>query len=310
MLNRQEAGWIRQQLPLIAAALFIIFFLAGCNPSSPGSTTTLQASFPTTTITQNAEQTSKPSPTLTTAPTSTATQKPTCAAQAGTVNEVSLDTTLMYTQFQFLVYLPPCYQQETGRNYPLLILFHGIYDTQEQWLRIGAVETANRLIISGEVDPFIIVMPYDPNPRGPEGTPFDEIFLQELLPYLKDNYRISDDADLWALGGVSRGAGWAIHFGFLHPELFGAIGAFSPIIFWEDSPELGTWLEAIPAGKNPRISLDIGNMDPNSEGYKKLEAILTQEGIPFEASEFPGNHSDDYWRSRVESYLRWFTAGW
>ncbi len=73
----------------------------------------------------------------------------------------------MYASAQFLVYLPPCYQQETSREYPLLVLFHGIYDDNNQWLRIGAVETADRLIILDEVDPFIIVMPYDPNPRGP-----------------------------------------------------------------------------------------------------------------------------------------------
>jgi len=311
MPYRQEAGRFRQPLSLlISAALLIILIMASCSPSPFSPTTTQGTSNPETTSTQAAQQAASPSPTKTANPTSTATQKPACASQAGSLNEAAFDTSFMYAQFKFLVYLPPCYQQETGREYPLLILFHGIYDDQEQWVRIGAVEAANRLIISGEVEPFIIVMPYDPNPRGPEGTPFDEIFMQELLPYLNTNYRLSGEAGLRALGGVSRGAGWAIHFGFQHPDLFGAIGVYSPIIFWEDSPELGKWLDAVPTGSVPRISIDIGDRDPNREGYDTLTKVLTGKGVPFDASEFPGLHSDDFWRSRVESYLRWFAAGW
>ena len=311
MLNRQEPTGMRHHLTsLFLVILLSILALTACSTAPKNITPTLQISTEILANTPTSVSTSVSSPSPTTLPTAAVVQKPTCATQAGRVESKALDTTLMYAQFLFNVYLPPCYAEELDRIYPLLILFHGIYNDQDQWLRIGAVETANRLIITGEVISFIIVMPYDPNPRGPQETPFDEIFLQELLPYLDANYRVASDPKLRAVGGVSRGAGWAIHFGFEHTELFGAIGAHSPIIFADDYPDLAKWLDALPQGMIPRISMDIGENDPNREGYEKLTAILTAKEIPFDASEFPGYHSDDYWRSRVESYLRWYASGW
>jgi enterochelin esterase-like enzyme len=311
MLNRQAAGTNRpQRILLIGVLLVIILTLAACIPSQVSPTPARDTSTPTAVITLPVVQTASPSATAATISTATTTQKPACTTQKGTVSDVSLDTTFMYASAQFQVYLPPCYQQEVNREYPLLILFHGIYDDNDQWLRIGAVESADRLIISAEVDPFIIVMPYDPNPRGPSATSFDEVFLQDMLPYIEANYRVASGLDLRALGGVSRGAGWAIHFGFLYPDLFGTIGAHSPIIFNEDYLKLAEWLGAIPAGTMPRISMDIGDHDPNREAYERLEAFLADRSIPFEAYEYPGYHNETYWRSQVESYIRWYSAGW
>ena len=311
MLNRQAAGINRPlRILLIGTLLVIILTLTACLTSQASPTPVRKTAMVTATKTLPTVQTASPSPMATAISTATATQKPVCAAQPGEVSEVALDTTYLFAPFKFLVYLPPCYRLEVSRDYPLLILFHGIYNDSDQWVRIGAVETANRLIISGDVDPFIMVLPYDPTNRDPSMTPFDEIFLQDLFPYINNNYRILSGANYHSLGGVSRGAGWAIHFGLLYPELFGAIGAHSPIIFWEDSADIGKWLDAIPAGKIPRFTLDIGDNDPNRDSYEKMEKLLTDRDIEFKAHESPGYHKDEYWESQVENYIRWYAAGW
>ncbi|MFC2064677.1 alpha/beta hydrolase [Chloroflexota bacterium] len=311
MLNRQAAGTNRpQNIHLIGTLLVIILNLAACTPSQASATATRASATLAATKTLTLGQTASPSPTAEVNSLATTTKKPDCSTAAGTLNEVELETTFMFASAKFLVYLPPCYQQDVSREYPLLILFHGIYNDNEQWLRIGAVEAADRLIISSVVDPFIIVMPYDPNPRGPSGTSFDEVFLQDMLPYIDATYRVASGANKRAVGGVSRGAGWAIHFGFMNPVLFGNIGTHSPIIFNEDYLMLNEWLREIPAGEMPRIRLDIGDRDPNREAFEKLEMLFTDQSIAFEAKEFPGYHNESYWRSQVESYIRWYTAGW
>lgn len=224
--------------------------------------------------------------------------------------QVELATELMYQPFKMTVYLPPCYDLYTTRHYPVLYLFHGIYYSNDQWERLGVTHVADRLISSGEVPPFIIVMPYDPNAREPASTVFDEIFLEQAVPYVDKTYRTLLDAKHRAVGGLSRGAGWAIHFGLTHPELFGAIGAHSPVIFWEDGPQIGKWLDAIPRIDMPRIYLDIGDRDPNHDSADLFKRLLQDRNIPFEWYLNSGFHTEEYWSLHVEDYLRWYAGGW
>jgi len=226
------------------------------------------------------------------------------------VQEVTLETTYMYDPIKFRVYLPPCYEHNIDQHYPVLYLFHGLFYSDDQWIRIGAVEVVNRLIITGEIAPFILVMPYDPNQREPVSTKFDEAFMEDLLPYIDENYRTLPGPEFRAVGGLSRGAGWALHFGLQDPDLFGAIGAHSPIIFWEDSTRIGDWLNAIPRSKLPRIYVDIGDSDPNSDSALLLETLLKDRNIPHEYHVSPGYHTENYWESQVENYMRWYAAGW
>ena len=64
------------------------------------------------------------------------------------------------------VYLPPGYDEDTARNYPVLYLLHGYTGTNEVWfsgnsfLGAGNIrEIADALIESGAIQPLIIVMP-------------------------------------------------------------------------------------------------------------------------------------------------------
>ena len=132
MLNRQAADTNRpQRILLIGTLLVIILNLAACSSSQASSTPARNTGTPTAIESRPVVQTSSPSPTAAANFTATATQKQVCAAQPGTVSEVDLITTFLYAPLQFLVYLPPCYQLEANRNYPLLILFHGIYDDSD-----------------------------------------------------------------------------------------------------------------------------------------------------------------------------------
>jgi len=238
------------------------------------------------------------------------TPTPACNTQLGQVEEVALDTVRMYEPFKFRVYLPPCYAHETDQHYPVLYLFHGLFFSDDQWTRIGVVEVVNRLILTGEIAPFIMVMPYDPNQREPASTTFDEVFMEDLLPYIEANYRTLPESEYRAVGGLSRGAGWALHFGLNNPDLFGIIGAHSPIIFWEDSTEIEKWLSTIPRSRMPSFYVDIGENDPNPESAILLESLLTDRNIPHLYHTSPGYHTEQYWRSQVESYVRWYAAGW
>jgi len=312
MSNRQATVQSSNLLSaLLGSVLTLLLGLAACSPAQASQPVTAspQPSASQTPLQITTSLTASVTP-LTSTATPSLTPTPACTTRPGQVEEAALDTTYLYQPFKFRVYLPPCYAQETDKHYPVLYLFHGLFYGDDQWARISVVEVVNRLISTGEIAPFIIIMPNDINGREPSDTSFDEIFMEDLLPYIDANYRSLPGAAYRALGGLSRGAGWALHFGLTNPSLFGIIGAHSPIIFWEDSPEIGKWLDAIPRNRMPRIYVDIGDSDPDPESALLMKKLLTDGNIPHEFHISPGYHTEQYWESQLESYIRWYAAGW
>ena len=248
-------------------------------------------------------------------PTDTPTQQPSptppaCRQEPGYVEQTSLRSTALKLPMEVRVYLPPCYAQDTDQTYPVLYLIHGMNYTEAQWDDLGADESADRLIQSGAAPPFIIVMPRDRLWKEPSETSFDEVFLGELIPWVDSRYRTRPERRYRAVGGLSRGGAWALHFGFNRPDLFSAVGAHSAPVFWEDANRIKSWLDALAPEQLPRLYMDIGEKDYLRRSNTWLEELLTARGVPHEYYSFPGYHEDAYWSAHVEDYLRWYAAGW
>ncbi|MGD0006310.1 MAG: alpha/beta hydrolase-fold protein [Anaerolineaceae bacterium] len=251
-------------------------------------------------------------PTATSAPQPTAspTQAP-CTETRGTVVASRLVTGLLPAALDFLVYLPACYSDHPPVGYPVLYLLHGMNDTDEQWVKIGAPAAADELISSGEAPPFLIVMPQEASWQlDPGVSNFGKAVATALVPWIDQHYATCADRLCRAIGGLSRGSGWAIRLGFTHPDLFGAIGAHSLSLFDGDYYALPNWLGSIPEGSTPRLYIDIGNTD-GALGYASLfEARLNQLNFTHEWHIFEGGHNQDYWRAHVMDYLKWYTQPW
>ena len=223
-----------------------------------------------------------------------------CQEQRGQVKKRAFDSIALP---QYQLYLPPCYDFDPERYYPVLYLLHGAGFTDEQWIRLGTAEKADALIAAGEMPPIIIVMPYDKySTYLVDDDDFGEVFVEDFLPYIDENFR----TDRRAIGGLSRGAGWAIHYGLTRWELFSAIGAHSAAIFKGDKSKLDDWLAAIPAEQIPAIYLDTGDQDPDWRITLSFADLLTEMGIPHEWRFFTGTHDEDYWHAHIEAYLRWY----
>jgi enterochelin esterase-like enzyme len=211
---------------------------------------------------------------------------------------------------EYLIYLPPCYDEKPDERYPVLYLLHGQTYTDDQWVRLGAVRVADRLILSGEASPFLIVFPDDRYWNVQAGPGFGERLVDHLIPSIDANYRTFADRDHRAIGGMSRGAGWALRLGLLRWELFGTLGLHSLAAFADDRPFLEDWLEAIPPESWPNIFIDTGESDQELGFNALLESTLTQLGIPHEWHLYPGAHDELYWHAHAEEYLRWYTEIW
>ncbi len=137
---------------------------------------------------------------------------------------------------EYRVYLPPCYDQFADQRYPVLYLIHGMNYNDDQWDRLGADDIADELIRKKEIHPFLIVMPRDRSWSQPEQDGFGQAVINTLIPYIDTVYRTLPDRPHRALGGLSRGASWTLHFGLTHWELFSALGMHSLPVFWADTP--------------------------------------------------------------------------
>ncbi len=222
----------------------------------------------------------------------------------------SLESKLLTRPMAYRVFLPPCYNDDLERHYPVLYMIHGQSYNADQWDRLGADDAAARLISAGELPPFLIVMPEDIRWTEPEEDPFGKVFMDELLPLIDSTYRTLPEARYRAVGGLSRGAAWAVHLGILYPDVFGAIGGHSLPVFWTDTPHLKDWLAKIPPDQMPRIYLDDGTKDRYLDSAVWFERLLSEEGIAHEWYLFDGYHEEKYWSAHVEGYLRFYAAGW
>jgi enterochelin esterase-like enzyme len=153
-------------------------------------------------------------------------------------------------------------------------------------------------------------MPRDRVWREPDQDPFGQALITEIIPWVDEHYRTLNDREYRALGGLSRGAAWAVHLGISQWEHFGAIGAHSLPVFWYDTPRLRRWLDEIPPSDLPRIYLDIGERDYLIESAIWFENLLTEMDVPHEWYLYSGRHEEGYWQSHMETYLRWYTQDW
>lgn len=286
--------------------VFAALLLAGCAPFAPQPSPPLPAALPQPTFTSL--------PTLTPLPafTPTPTASPLgCPETQGKIERRQVDSPLIGKPIAVRVYLPPCYPGSPESRYPVLILLHGQSFNEDQWERLGVAETADRLIVAGQVPPFIIAMP------GEEyylldntESKFGQALADELVPWLEREYTTCTLRACRAIGGISRGAAWAVRVGFIRWELFGAIGAHSLPPFRGDPNNLPRWLEKIPPDQRPRLWLDTGDRDAYLLATQQFVELLEKLELPHEWHLNTGAHNEEYWSAHVEEYLRWYAAGW
>lgn len=235
-----------------------------------------------------------------------------CWKRGGRFELGELESQLLPEPLSYRIYMPPCYDEQAERRYPVLYLIHGQSYNDDQWERLGAGAVVDRLSAGGELPPFIIVMPRNRVWKEPTEDNFGSSVAEELVPWIDDHYRTYAERQYRAVGGLSRGGAWALHLGLGNWDSFGSVGAHSGFIFHTDTYLVNSWLDEIPADELPRIYMDAGDNDRPSIMQSAIwfEDLLTQRGIPHEWHIYSGYHEEAYWQIHLEEYLRWYASVW
>ena len=227
-----------------------------------------------------------------------------------------------------LVYLPPGYEDEPGRRYPVLYLHDGqnVFDASTSFAGVewGVDETAERLIGEGRITPLIIVaINHAGAARADEFAPtrdlhrdagghadrYGRFIVEELKPYVDRKFRTRPEAKSTALGGSSMGGLVTLFMGLEHPRVFGGLAVLSPSIWW-DRRALLTRVEALPGRLPWRLWLDVGTAEGRDtlRNTRALKGVLVGKGwTPGEDLHYlearDAHHSEAAWAARVEGIL-------
>ena len=240
----------------------------------------------------------------------------------GTLEEQWFYSPELDRDMPYIVYLPPDYCT-AGRRYPVLYMLHGRGGHRDEWPTYGFVDVADQEMRSGDLAPLIIIFPqgndgFWANHTG-DGLRWGEYVVRDLVSHIDATYRTLRAPAARAIGGLSMGGWGALHNAFLHPDVFGVVGAHSTSLRPDDGslPFLGTGEEF--AQKDPvslartqpglgslRIWMDSAQEDPWLERGILLHQILQDRGIEHVWQIYPGIHEWTYWHEHAVDYLRFY----
>jgi enterochelin esterase-like enzyme len=290
-----------------------LLLLAGCSTAVPAETPPA----PQPSLIPSITVPPLPSPTSwstrTPSPTDTPTPTPlVCWQKGGTLEEENIYSEVLGQSVDLLIYLPPCYHQLTDLSFPALYLIHGQGYTKDQWVRLGLVTLIDAWVADGESPPAVVVMPQVSDWSEPDSFPFGQALVEDVIPALEQSYRLIPTREARKVGGISRGASWALHLGLKYWQTFSAFGAHSLPVFFDDAPSLPYWLDAIPLEMRPQIYLDHAQSDQKAirRSTSKFIDLLDERHYPYQFYTAPGIHDEVYWGAHLGDYLRFYLDGW
>lgn len=205
-----------------------------------------------------------------------------------------------------LIYTPPGYENDTKTKYPVLYLLHGTTDTEETWTKVGRANIIlDNLIHQGKAKPMIIVMPYCrayPVISKSSGSlrnwgnlqEFKKDFINNLLPFVEQNYRVKTDKDNRAIAGFSGGGGETLYLGLNNPELFSWVCGFAPGMLKEEFDRNNAVAFANPTQTNQRLKLfwiGVGKEDGLYPVILDYLKVLDEKNIKHEKLISDGGHT-------------------
>jgi enterochelin esterase family protein len=222
---------------------------------------------------------------------------------------------------EYFVYTPPGYDPTAKLAYPVLYLFHGVMDDASAWSSVGRLDVIlDNLIARGKVRPMLVVMPLGygfPNAPDRVGEQFggarlqrtflnamSDYLLDELMPLVEQQYRVSKMRSDIAIAGLSMGGTQSLYIALNHPDRFGRVGAFSSaLVMFSGSFE--TWFPDLAKKENtnlPELWISCGTTDFLLKVNRTFKDWLKKNDIRYTSIETPGGHVWPVWRRNLEEF--------
>ncbi len=240
-----------------------------------------------------------------------------------------LASRLMDEKHDLIVYVPPMYEAQPDRRFPVLYMQDGqnLFDPETSFIkgnywRMG--ETADELILRGQIEPLIVVGIYntgvhrineytpleDKRLGGGRADAYGQMLVEELKPFVDHAYRTLPGAENCGMGGSSLGGLVSLYLGLRYTWVFSKLAVMSPSVWWHSRAILKT-VAQITRKPDLRIWLDVGTREGRRAlpDVRALKRDLTNKGwkrgkdLAYTEAQ-GGEHSEWAWAQRVAPMLK------
>jgi S-formylglutathione hydrolase FrmB len=259
--------------------------------------------------------------------------KPPAATDGSRIDYATMQSAALGRELKFAVQLPPSYDKDPKRKFPVLYFLHGMNGNEGEFENRGVAAAINKLREDGKIGEMIIVAPGGKNSfylNAKNGEQYEDAIIKDLIPHVEKTYRTAGTRDGRAIQGISMGGYGALVLAFKHPEMFSSVTAHCAAIFTElpntsGTDRRGQFLARLvgsifgePADQaffhanNPmdlavtnaallkksamKIYFDVGDQDRYgfTQPNKDFAERLTKAGVAHEFHVFPGGHGWEY----------------
>ncbi len=216
-----------------------------------------------------------------------------------------------------IVWLPPGYENEVEKNYPVLYMQDGqnIIDPATSTFGVDwqLDENADTLIRQGLIEPIIIVGIYNTRFRSSEygindtSLAYKNFVVKELKQFIDSTYRTKSQGEFNAVAGSSLGGLIAFELAWEHPNVFSKCACVSPAFDINRYNYIPFVQNQDSTKKQIRIYIDLGGKGVDTlllSGVNEMISVLKNKG--FRESEnlyykfYPeATHFEKDWAARV-----------
>jgi len=253
----------------------------------------------------------------------------------------SISSTTLSRDVSYCVFLPPSYDADPARRFPVLYFLHGLGENDQILLNGGGWNLIQDLWEQKQIGEFIVVAPsagrsfYVNSIDG--HIRYEDFFLREFIPFIESHYRIEAQRHTRGIMGISMGGYGALRLAFRFPQEFGSVSAHSAALiaklpdttnanaednplarmvgaafgspfdrkFWDRNNPFTIVLNS-PPPMGLKIYFDCGTEDQFGFdiGAEAFHNLLDSKRIPNEFHLYPGGHDWIYFAQHFPASLQ------
>lgn len=156
------------------------------------------------------------------------------------VEEITYYSSYLEVERKANIYFPCGYDKDL--KYDVVYLLHGKSGDYNSYKELGVLEQAKSIINENELRPIILVSMTvftDRDNKSEDEYTFTQLaqkydnciydIVDSLIPYINSHYSINEGREHTGICGYSLGGREALYLAYSYPEIFGYVGAFSPV---------------------------------------------------------------------------------
>jgi len=260
------------------------------------------------------------------------------ALAQGRIDCSAFDSHILHRAVRYCVMLPPSYDADRSKKFPVLYFLHGLGENEQTLLRSGGWGLIEDLRQEHKIGDFLLVAPEGQGSffiNSADGhNRYSDFFITEFLPYVETRYRVLRQRQFRGVTGLSMGGYGALRAAFAHARLFSSVSVQSPALITESPREMNAdlrdagplarllggvfgnpidvahWQQNSPlnlarknqvAIQNLDIYLNCGEQDEYgfAQAASQMHKQLLAEGIRHEFHLYPGGHNAEYFLSHL-----------